>query len=113
MVVMTRELAWKPRWASIRLTNSLAMSTLLFSSVPARTMPAPAALAVVASTHQVRSDYARLQALELQRWELQEQYTRLLLEINTWAAPHRISQIASDVLSMQAPDLSLSQVVAE
>ena len=32
------------------------------------------ALAVVASTHQVRSDYARLQALELQRWELQEQY---------------------------------------
>jgi len=71
------------------------------------------ALAVVASTHQVRSDYARLQALELQRWELQEQYTRLLLEINTWAAPHRISRIASDALSMQAPDLSLSQVVAE
>ena len=71
------------------------------------------ALAVVASTHQVRSDYARLQALELQRWELQEQYSRLLLEINTWAAPHRISQIASDALSMQAPDLSLSQVVAE
>lgn len=71
------------------------------------------ALAVVASTHQVRSDYARLQALELQRWELQEQYTRLLLEINTWAAPHRISQIASDALYMQAPDLSLSQVVAE
>ena len=70
-------------------------------------------LAVVASTHQVRSDYARLQALELQRWELQEQYTRLLLEINTWAAPHRISRIASDALSMQAPDLSLSQVVAE
>ena len=71
------------------------------------------ALAVVASTHQVRSDYARLQALELKRWELQEQYTRLLLEINTWASPHRISQIASDALSMQAPDLSLSQVVAE
>ena len=71
------------------------------------------ALAVVASTHPVRSDYARLQALELQRWELQEQYTRLLLEINTWAAPHRISRIASDALSMQAPDLSLSQVVAE
>ena len=71
------------------------------------------ALAVVASTHQVRSDYARLQALELQRGEVQEQYTRLFLEINTWAAPHRISQIASDALSMQAPDLSLSQVVAE
>ena len=36
-------------------------------------------LGLVASTHQVRDDYARLQSLELQRWQLQEQYTRLLL----------------------------------
>ena len=71
------------------------------------------ALAVVASTHHVREGYARLQDLELRRWELQEQYTRLLLEVNIWAAPHRISQIASETLSMQAPDLSLSQVIAE
>jgi cell division protein FtsL len=71
------------------------------------------ALAVVASTHQVREGYARLQDLELRRWELQEQYTRLLLEANTWASPHRISQIASETLSMQAPDLGLSQVIAE
>ena len=70
-------------------------------------------LAVVASTHHVREGYARLQDLELRRWELQEQYTRLLLEVNIWAAPHRISQIASETLSMQAPDLSLSQVIAE
>ena len=71
------------------------------------------ALAVVSSTHLVREGYARLQDLELRRWELQEQYTRLLLEVNTWAAPHRISQIASETLSMQAPDLGLSQVIAE
>ena len=71
------------------------------------------ALGVVATTHHVREGYARLQGLELERWRLQEQYTRLLLEINTWAAPHRISQIATDSLSMQTPDLSLSQVVAE
>lgn len=71
------------------------------------------ALGVVSSTHQAREGYARLQDLELQRWQLQEQYTRLLLEINTWAAPHRISQIASESLSMQAPDLSLSQVISE
>ena len=71
------------------------------------------ALAVVASTHHVREGYARLQDLELRRWELQEQYTRLLLEVNIWAAPHRISQIASETLSMQAPDLSLTQVIAE
>ena len=71
------------------------------------------ALAVVSSTHHVREGYARLQDLELQRWELQEQYTRLLLEVNTWAAPHRISQIASETLSMRAPDLDSSQVIAE
>ena len=71
------------------------------------------ALAVVSSTHNVREGYARLQELELRHWELQEQYTRLLLEVNTWAAPHRISQIASETLSMQAPDLGLSQVIAE
>ena len=71
------------------------------------------ALAVVASTHHVREGYSRLQDLELRRWELQEQYTRLLLEVNIWAAPHRISQIASETLSMQAPDLSLSQVIVE
>ena len=70
-------------------------------------------LGVVACTHQVREGYARLQHLELERWELQEQYTQLLLEINTWAAPHRINQIASESLSMQVPDLSLSQVVPE
>ena len=48
------------------------------------------ALGVIATTHHVREGYARLQVLELERWRLQEQYTRLLLEINTWAAPHRI-----------------------
>jgi cell division protein FtsL len=51
--------------------------------------------------------------LELQRWQLQEQYTRLLLEMNTWAAPHRVGQIASDTLSMNAPDLSVSHSVKE
>ena len=71
------------------------------------------ALAVVSSTHHVREGYARLQDLELRRWELQEQYTRLLLEVNIWAAPHRIGQIASETLYMQAPDLSLSQVIVE
>ena len=71
------------------------------------------AMGIVASTHHVRQGYARLQVLELERWRLQEEYTRLLLETNTWAAPHRISQIAVDNLSMQAPDLSRSKVVAE
>jgi len=68
-------------------------------------------LGLVWSTHQVRAGYARLQVLELQRWQLQEEYTRLLLEMNTWAAPHRINQIASDQLSMLPPELNLSRVI--
>ena len=70
-------------------------------------------LGLVWSTHQVRAGYARLQVLELQRWQLQEEYTRLLLEMNTWAAPHRISQIASDQLSMLPPELNLSRVIEQ
>jgi cell division protein FtsL len=68
-------------------------------------------LGLVWSTHQVRAGYARLQVLELQRWQLQEEYTRLLLEMNTWAAPHRINQIASDQLSILPPELNLSRVI--
>ena len=70
-------------------------------------------LGLVWSTHEVRAGYARLQVLELQRWQLQEEYTRLLLELNTWAAPHRISQIASDKLFMLPPTLSLSRVIEQ
>ena len=70
-------------------------------------------LGLVLSTHQVRAGYARLQVLELQRWQLQEEYTRLLLEMNTWAAPHRINQIASDQLSMLPPELNLSRVIEQ
>ena len=40
-VVITRELAWKPRCARIRLVNSAASSTLDISSAPAMTVPAP------------------------------------------------------------------------
>jgi cell division protein FtsL len=35
-----------------------------------------------------------------------------LLEMNTWAAPHRIEQLAGEQLSMRPPDLSLSKVVS-
>ena len=70
-------------------------------------------LGLVASTHHVRDGYAQLQSLELQRWQLQEQYTRLLLEMNTWAAPHRVGRIASETLSITAPDVNLSYSVME
>ena len=53
------------------------------------------ALAVVASTHHVREGYARLQDLELRRWELQEQYTRLLLEVRGTILLRRSPQVAA------------------
>ena len=70
-------------------------------------------LLLVFSTHQVRANYAHLQSLELERWQLQEDYTRLLLEINTWAAPHRVHEIATYELSMRRPDLNHKHVVLE
>lgn len=91
------------RGASVRsiVTLVLIVCGLMLSS-----------LALISSTHSVREDYARLQMLELERWQLQEDYTRLLLEMNTWAAPHRVEQIAGEQLSMRPPDLSLTRVVS-
>ncbi len=70
-------------------------------------------LLVVFSTHLVRNEYAKLQVLELERWRLEEDYTRLLLEMSTSAAPDRIQSIAIKQLSMRTPDLRSSNVVIE
>src|SRR5262249_15121160 len=40
-VVITREFAWKPRWATIKLVNSAARSTFDISSVPPDIVPRP------------------------------------------------------------------------
>ena len=41
-MVITLELAWKPRWAMTRLVNSWARSTFDISSAPLTTEPMPA-----------------------------------------------------------------------
>ena len=69
------------------------------------------ALGIVGNTHKARSQYAELERLELQRWTLQEQYSRLLLEYSTQAAPHRMHRLARDELRMTAPDLARYRVV--
>ena len=44
------------------------------------------AFAVIASTHTTRDLYAQLQDVEAERWHLEEEYSRLLLEQSTWAS---------------------------
>ena len=61
------------------------------------------AVAVVETTHQCRLQYARLQDLQSREWNLQENWSRLLLEESTWAAPHRVEKVAREELSMHPP----------
>jgi cell division protein FtsL len=69
------------------------------------------ALAVVQSTHACRQLHAQLQVLEAARWELEEEYGRLLLEQSTWASHHRVEKVALDELGMTAPALSELRVI--
>lgn len=99
---MSRQ-AHNPRRPALRgalLSVGIAASAVLAS-----------ALAVVASTHACRDLYARLQTLETERWGLEEEYSRLLLEQSTWASHHRVEQVATQDLAMQAPEPGRRQVV--
>ena len=69
------------------------------------------AFAVVASTHQARGLYAELQDHEAQRWYLEEEYSRLLLEQSTWASHHRVETVARKELAMDSPDLTRFRVI--
>lgn len=69
------------------------------------------AFAVVASTHACRGLYGELQDLEAQRWYLEEEYSRLLLEESTWASHFRIESEAGEVLKLAPPALDRSRLV--
>ena len=71
------------------------------------------ALSVVKETHQTRMLFATLQAQESERWQLQEDYSRLVLEYSTLSAPHRVSAISRTSLTMTSPDTGAIRVVAE
>jgi cell division protein FtsL len=71
------------------------------------------ALSVVNSTHQSRVLYSELQALEASRWRMQEDYSRLVLELSTLSAPHRVSSESNKLLAMNAPDTGDIKVVVE
>ena len=69
------------------------------------------AVAIVETSHQCRQHYARLQALESRQWTMQEQWGRLLLEQSTWAAHHRVEQLARRELGMRLPEANELRVV--
>ena len=69
------------------------------------------AFAVVHTTHACRALYTSLQELESAQWYLQEDYGRLLLEHSTWASHYRVEKVATEELSMQAPELAQHRVV--
>lgn len=71
------------------------------------------AIAIVGSTHESRSYYARLQETEAQRWYLEEEYSRLLLEQSTWASHNRIESEAQARLGLAAPGLEQTRLVAQ
>lgn len=71
------------------------------------------ALAIVSQTHQTRLLFTMLQAQESERWRLQENYSRLVLEYSTLSAPHRVSAISRSSLTMTSPDAGAIRVVAE
>jgi len=71
------------------------------------------ALSVVNSTHQSRVLYSELQVLEASRWRMQEDYSRLVLELTTLSAPHRVSSESNKLLAMNSPDTGDIKVVVE
>ena len=71
------------------------------------------ALLVVMETHLTRMLFATLQAQESERWQLQEDYSRLILEYSTLSAPHRVSAISRTSLTMISPDTGAIRVVTE
>lgn len=61
------------------------------------------ALEVVVARHEARKLFVEIQALEKIRDNLNEEWTRLLLEQSTWATDARIETVARNELGMKVP----------
>ena len=81
------------------------LSSLLSVSVVAT------ALGLIYSSHLCREYYAELQRIEINRWQLEEQDSRLMLEHGTLASPHRVQGLAAGDLGMVAPAVDRRRVV--
>ena len=61
------------------------------------------ALETVIARHEARKLFVEIQSLEKARDELNEEWSRLLLEQSTWATDVRIEMIARSRLDMKTP----------
>jgi len=61
------------------------------------------ALETIVARHQARKLFVEIQSLEKVRDELNEEWSRLLLEQSTWATDVRIETIARSRLDMKTP----------
>lgn len=69
------------------------------------------ALAVIATSHLTRDQYARLQQLEREQQQLQTEWGQLLLEESAWSSPARIERLAQERLEMRLPDIDEVEVI--
>ena len=70
------------------------------------------AVAIVDTSHRCRQLYAELQSLQSEQWNMQEQWSRLLLEESTRATYHRIERVATERLGMHLPTVGDTRVLA-
>ncbi len=69
------------------------------------------ALAVISASHQCRLAHARLQKLQLAQWDMQENWSRLLLQESALATHYRVEQAAEDKLRMKVPTAADTRLV--
>lgn len=69
------------------------------------------ALHVVTAQHQARRLFVEIQSLEKIRDNLNEEWTRLLLEQSTWATNARIEAVARNELGMSMPDMNSLYII--
>ncbi|KAA0014261.1 cell division protein FtsL [Billgrantia pellis] len=91
-------LAWQPSWRLLLIVG-LVLACLL------------SAIAVIATSHQTRAQYARLQQLERERDQLQTEWGQLLLEESAWSSPARIERLAVERLEMRLPEVDEVEVI--
>ena len=71
------------------------------------------AFSVIRASHACRQLYAQLQILEAERWYMEEDFGRLLLEQSTWASHHRVETVAAGELGMAPPAITEVKVYSQ